>query len=350
MSQRTWFQHLLDDNNAIELRVSDGIRWASGYYDDLDALLRDIDQFNEYGCNVYTSLNKPTHYVVTNRILDKAKALRDADIEQYTRLLIDLDPERSESPSSDDELERAREAARRVHALMKGYGFTEPAWACSGNGIHLIYRVKIPKASEFYPQWKETLKGLSNLVQVEGVKLDTCVGNPSRICRAYGTINLKRDETAQRPFRRSEVSIPSPYRCVPRSALRAFSEVCIQSITVDSASHSSSPNRVRRDASKPRGTGDYTTLDAVGWFKWMGLYRFTCNPDKHAIVCPWSAEHTGGGKHDSPTCAVLLTNPSYPYPKFDCKHNACQGRDLFDVIDYLEGADQFCSRDWRAKR
>ena len=114
MSQRTWFQHLLDDNNAIELRVSDGIRWASGYYDDLDALLRDIDHFNEYGCNVYTSLNKPTHYVVTNRILDKAKALRDADIEQYTRLLIDLDPERSESPSSDDELERAREAARRV--------------------------------------------------------------------------------------------------------------------------------------------------------------------------------------------------------------------------------------------
>ena len=82
MSQRTWFQHLLDDNNAIELRVSDGIRWASGYYDDLNALLRDIDQFNEYGCNVYTSLNKPTHYVVTNRIHRKVKALRDADIEQ----------------------------------------------------------------------------------------------------------------------------------------------------------------------------------------------------------------------------------------------------------------------------
>ena len=121
MSQRTWFQHLLDDNNAIELRVSDGFRWTSGYYDDLDPLLRDIDQFNEYGCNVYTSLNKPTHYVVTNRILDKAKALRDADIEQYTRLLIDLDPKREESPSSDEELERAREAARRVHALMKGY-------------------------------------------------------------------------------------------------------------------------------------------------------------------------------------------------------------------------------------
>ena len=346
MSQRTWFQHLLEDNNAIELRVSDGIRWASGYYDDLNALLRDIDQFNEYGCNVYTSLNKPTHYVVTNRILDKAKALRDADIEQYTRLLIDLDPERSESPSSDDELERAREAARRVHALMKGYGFTEPAWACSGNGIHLIYRVKIPKASEFYPQWKETLKGLSNLVQVEGVDLDTSVGNPAQLCRAYGTTNLKGAETPHRPFRQSEVWIPGRYRCVPRSALRAFSEVCIQSIAVDSASHSSSPNRVRRDASKPRGTGDYTTLDAVGWFKWMGLYRFTCNPDKHAIVCPWSAEHTGGGKHDSPTCAVIWTDKEYP--TFYCSHDSCQGRDLFDVIDYLDGADQFCTRDWRA--
>ena len=348
MSQRTWFQHLLDDNNAIELRVSDGFRWTSGYYDDLDALLRDIGQLNEYGCNVYTSLNKPTHYVVTNRILDKAKALKDADIEQYTRLLIDLDPVRSESPSSDDELDRAREAARRVHALRKGNGFTEPAWACSGNGIHLIYRVKIPKASEFYPQWKQTLQGLSNLVEVEGVDLDTSVANPAQLCRAYGTFNLKGAENLQTPFRQSEVGIPSRYRCVPRSSLRAFSEACIQSMAADSASHSSSPNRVRRDASKPRGTGDYTTLDAVGWFKWMGLYRFTCNPDKQAIVCPWSAEHTGGGKHDAATSTVLFTNSNYPV--FHCSHNACQGRDLFDVIDYLEGADQFCTRDWRAKR
>ena len=349
MSQRTWFQHLLDDNNAVELRVQDARdRWTSGIYDDLDALLRDMAHFNERGCNVYTSLNPPTHYVVTNRVHRKVQALKDADIEQYTRLLIDLDPEREESPSSDDELDLAREAARRVHALMKGYGFPEPAWACSGNGIHLIYRAKIPKAGDFYPQWRETLKGLSNLVQVEGVKLDASVGNPARICRAYGTFNLKSAGASQRPFRRSEVWIPTPFRCVPRSALRALSEACIQSITVHSTSHSSSPNRVRRDASKPRGTGDYTTLDAVSWFKWMGLYRFPCNPDKHAIVCPWSSEHTGGGKHDAPTSTVLFTNSNYPV--FHCSHNACQGRDLFDVIDYLEGADQFCTRDWRAKR
>ena len=349
MSQRTWFQHLLDDNNAVEVRVQDGVRWKSGYYDDLDALVRDIGHFNEDGCNVYTSLNTPTHYVVTNRILDKTKALRDADIEQYTRLLIDLDPVRAESPSSDDELDLAREAARRVHALMKGYGFSEPAWACSGNGIHLIYRVQIPKASEFYPLWKQTLQGLSNLIQVEGVDLDTSVGNPAQLCRAYGTINLKGAETCQgrqkRPFRKSEVWVPTPYRNVPKSRLSMLSEACIQSTPVNSTNYSSSPNRFRRDASKPRGAGDYTTLDAVGWFTSMGLYRFPRNPDKHAIICPWSSEHTGGGQHDAATSTVLFTNSNYPF--FLCSHNACQGRDLFDVIDYLDGADEFCARDWR---
>ena len=54
------------------------------------------------------------------------------------------------------------------------------------------------------------------------------------------------------------------------------------------------------------------------------------------------------GKHDAATSTVLFTNSNYPV--FHCSHNACQGRDLFDVIDSLDGADQFCTRDWRAKR
>jgi hypothetical protein len=346
MSERTWFQSLLDDNGVVELRVSDGYSWDSGYYDDLELLLRDIAHHSELGCDVYSSLNSPSHYRVTNHIHPSTKALRDADIEKYSRLLIDLDPVRSNSPSSEDELDKAREAARKIHALMQGYDFPEPAWACSGNGIHLIYRVEIPEASKFHPQWKQTLKGLKNIMQLKDVELDTSVANPAQICRAYGTINLKGGEAAQRPFRRSEVWIPSRYRCVPRSALTALSEVCIQSITVHSTGHSISPNRVTRDASKPHGKGDYKTLDAVGWFKWLGLYAFSCNENKHAVICPWSAEHTGGGKQDAATSTVLFTDSDYPV--FHCKHNSCEDRRLFDVIDSLEGADEFCARDWGA--
>ena len=297
------------------------------------------------GFDVYTSLNKPSHYVVTNRILDKAKALRDADIEQYTRLLIDLDPVRSESPAV---MRNSTEQGKR-HGVSQS---DEGIWL-SRTGMGLLgqrHSSHLPSEDTqgrcVLPTVEANPQGLSNLVRVEGVDLDTSVGNPAQLCRAYGTINLKGAETPQRPFRQSEVWVPSRYRCVPRSALRAFSEACIQSITVDSTSHSSSPNRVRRDASKPRGTGDYTTLDAVSWFKWMGLYRFPCNPDKHAIVCPWSAEHTGGGKQDAATSTVLFTDSNYPV--FHCKHNSCEDRRLFDVIDSLEGADAFCARDWGA--
>ena len=346
MSQRTWFQSLLDDNGVVELRVSDGYAWNSGYYDDVELLLHDIAHHSELGFDVYSSLNSPSHCRVTNRIYPTTKALRDADIEQYTRLLIDLDPVRSTSPSSEDELDRAREAARKIHALMQGYDFPEPAWACSGNGIHLIYRVEITEADKFHPQWKQTLRGLKNMMQLKDVELDTSVANPAQICRAYGSINYKGAGSHDKAFRQSKIWLPTPYESVSRSALRAFSEACIQSITVHSTAHSINPNRVKRDASKPHGKGDYKTLDAVGWFKWLGLYRFSCNPDKHAIVCPWSAEHTGGGEHDAATSTVLFTDSNYPV--FHCKHNSCEDRRLFDVIDSLEGADAFCARDWGA--
>ena len=70
MSQRTWFQHLLDDNNAIELRVSGRTRRMEVRHTTMTSM-RSFGisaHFNAHGCNVYNSLNKPTHYVVTNRI------------------------------------------------------------------------------------------------------------------------------------------------------------------------------------------------------------------------------------------------------------------------------------------
>ena len=90
----------------------------------------------------------------------KTRFLRDRDIERVSRLLIDFDPKRKSSPSTPLQLDHARAAARKVEALLASLRWPDPARAESGNGIHLLYRVRIPNVVEWHPQWQLCLKGL----------------------------------------------------------------------------------------------------------------------------------------------------------------------------------------------
>ena len=248
MNSSAWYDGLIDDNGLAELRVEKNGEWLSKHHRDTHSLMLDIQQHDDEGFNCYTTINRPKPEEFED---SKPRFLRDADIERVSRLLIDFDPKRKSSPSTPRQLNRARAAARKVEAPLASLGWPDPAWAESGNGIHLLYRVRIPNVAEWHPKWQLCLKGLKQIFNFEKVEIDTSVANPAQLTRAYGSVNRKATKPSGKGrCRTSEVFVPANYQCVPWTALQSLVDLAGETLgTQVPRAFQRLPPRQRRQAS-----------------------------------------------------------------------------------------------------
>ena len=95
------------------------------------------------------------------------------------------------------------------------------------------------------------------------------------------------------------------------------------------------------------GLGDYSTLAADAWFTAHDSYRRRLGGDKHAVRCPWAAEHSTDDDEQSTACVIWDCHDGV-WPSFHCSHAHCDGRGIRDVLQIWRDADAFCSRAWAA--
>lgn len=337
---REYYRRLLQDARTVELRHFDGHRIASGRFADLDALLGAL-RFRGRSGAIYTSLNRPSALSASNAFQEAA--LRDADIGTIVRLPFDFDPDRpTDTPSTDRELAAAIAARDRFIRMMTAHGWPLPARGMSGNGAHALYRVCVVND----PAWRNAVdviyRGARDRLELQGVKFDTSVRNPARIWRCYGTVNRKGTATDARPHRRASIVLPaSAWQVVPVAQI----EHVVRLWTPKEEPRRRTGNVVHlRD-----GNGDYRTLDVARWFRAHGLYRRELSEGKHAVVCPWSHEHSTA---DGPmsTATVVWEASGNAWPTFHCAHAHCEGRRIADVMALWPDADQFCSQQWEGRR
>jgi hypothetical protein len=90
---------------------------------------------------------------------------------------------------------------------------------------------------------------------------------------------------------------------------------------------------------QPGRHGDWRKIDLPGLFKAAGLYRRDLGQGKHAVVCPWGAEHTDANTDldSSDTSTVIWAAENGGKPGFNCLHSHCvsAGRKLPHVLDVL---------------
>ncbi len=130
----------------------------------------------------------------------------DNDIVGYDWLMIDLDPKRpSGTSSTDEELQEAKELGNKVFQFMRNLGFSKPLFANSGNGVHLLYKIRLKNTKENQELVKKSLKTLGMLFTSAKIDLDLTNFNPSRICKLYGTKAQKGANSELRSHRMSFV-------------------------------------------------------------------------------------------------------------------------------------------------
>lgn len=209
---RKTFELMVDD--LTEVRIIGNNITASGYFKDVDTLLKNLKQYeNRQGLNFYFVMNSVNEgcysrqqrdcFIEINRN-NKTPTTSDKDIVKRNWLLLDIDCERPSGVSSTDaELQKSKDKANKVYRYLKNEGFERPIVAYSGSGTHLLYRISLdPSETQLV---KDSLLALDMMFSDEEVKIDTSVFNASRITKLYGTMAVKGRNTKERPHRLSKI-------------------------------------------------------------------------------------------------------------------------------------------------
>lgn len=181
----------IPQGSTFEIRIIAGKEIYAGIFDNVEVACKAIEKCDIQG-NYYFTLNHINNPKVTNVIKKRKRCIRKEDIDNIDWLFIDVDPIRNANTSSTDEqLASAKEKAEEVRQYLTDIGFTEPIFAMSGNGYHLLYRVDMPNTEENVKLIAKVLSFLNKEFGNREIKVDTVNYNPARICKLYGTESVK---------------------------------------------------------------------------------------------------------------------------------------------------------------
>lgn len=219
---RQWYDTFKSGEELVEVRIVDNAykRTYSGYFTDVDTLLNEIRKYDN--CNIYFTLNaiNPACYdrEQHDRIVTKPKSTTsDNDIVGRDWILVDIDTKKpSDTNSTDEEKEMAKEVVNNVFKFLRDEGFEKPVVCDSGNGFHLLYKIAMKNNNENTTICKEFLQVLDMLFSNTNVEIDCSTFNSSRICKLYGTFSRKGSNTKKRPQRESKIlRIPDDVKITP---------------------------------------------------------------------------------------------------------------------------------------
>lgn len=192
---------------VIEVRII-GNKTLSGYFKDIDNLIKQVKRYD--GDNIYFVMNtiKDECYGRTQRenICIPKNTTSDADIEGRRWILIDIDSKKTTGISAtDDEKDKAKEVGNKVFEFLRDIGFSEPICADSGNGVHLLYSIKLANTQDTNQLIRNILLVLDMMFSNDNAQVDTAVFNAARITKLYGTVARKGADTKERPHRLSKI-------------------------------------------------------------------------------------------------------------------------------------------------
>lgn len=204
---------------------------VAGYYYDLDAMARDAATLSRQGaCGVYVILN-PIEDRCFARSMDRLTTglkttTNDEDVVERRWLLVDIDVQRPAGLSStDEEHELALEHAKHVAEAMQAEGWPAPVRSDSGNGAHLMWRIRLPNDGKGGPAEKlvnGVLHELNRRFGTEKLKVDRTCGNAARIWKCPGTMARKGDEYRTMRHREAALLDPGDGELLTREQMESF--------------------------------------------------------------------------------------------------------------------------------
>lgn len=315
-----WWDIFKHGSELTEIRILDGQRTYSGYFTDITRLIEAVEHWDKAlpSAQIYFTLNIINDACYGRAQRDKVIQIKrepttgDADIVGRTHILIDLDPKRPAGVSSSNkELECAHLKAVKVYRYLLEQGFNEPIICKSGNGYHVVIPCQIAVNTETTETIKTFLQVMALLFDDDMVEVDQKVFNPSRICKLYGVVAKKGENTPERPWRQSEI-IKVPKEIKPTD-IAYFKKVA---------------NLMPKEEPRPAAWNNYQErFDLVEFLNKHGIgYKAerVAGGTKYILDhCPFNDQH----KHKD---AAIFQRDNGAIG-FICLHNSCSDKSWKDV-------------------
>lgn len=237
-----WLNVLIAPGSTAEMRVlyDNGAPHIRHYEsDNLLPMARDALRLGSGAAGIYWLMNPlPIDW--------NGAPAKDDSIVQRRWLLVDCDPTRTGTVSStNEEKELARAKMTEVDLFLADRGWPAPIIDDSGNGWHLLFRIDLPGDDDELVH--RVLQVLARRFDDDSVSIDTRVANPSRICKLYGTVAAKGENTPDRPHRVSRiVTIPESIEVVPVKFLHDLADELSNPIPTESSTSETQGHRVSR--------------------------------------------------------------------------------------------------------
>ncbi|MGO5421869.1 AAA family ATPase [Mediterraneibacter faecis] len=311
---------LKTENQLFEVRVIyNSKQMYSGYFKTADDLIKAFNKdIRDYAnCNIYITLNSLNEACYSreqqNFFKKNAKATSsDNDVVGYDWMFIDVDPKRpTGTSSSDDQVAAAKEIGNKVYSFMKNIGFYDPLFGFSGNGVHLLYRIKMKNSDENRELIKKCLNVLDMYFSDDEIQIDLKNFNPARVCKLYGTQAQKGANTEERPHRMSMVIGDQ------------------EEIRINDAKYVKKLADMLPKEEKPQRYNNYqpAEFDLDEWLSKYGLrYRKTSYSGGVKYIldeCPFDSNHKG-----KDACVFRTASGAIG---FHCFHNSCADKTWRDV-------------------
>jgi hypothetical protein len=196
---RTLFQSA----DTLEVRSWDGQHNIyTGRYIYGDGVVEALQIMDEAGCDCYYVLN-PVGTSLPLRTLAAGGVCTSEEAIPFRRwFLLDFDPLRTNKIACEEEYQAALIQAVAAKVWLESVGFDQVVLASSGNGAHLLVRCELPNDKASKQLINTTQRVIACKYSTPKVECE-CFCDGNRLVRAYGTVNKKGLETAERKYRRS---------------------------------------------------------------------------------------------------------------------------------------------------
>lgn len=300
---------IIHDGELFEVRVVGSRDTYSGYFEDPDVCIDQLQRLNDNSANVYLTLNRLNQSLYNRQQRDVLMKTRtttsDNDVISFKYLLIDLDPVRPAGIGSTyEQVGEAHVMAQRIYKVLKELGFEDPIAAMSGNGWHLLYRISLECTDVNRELIKDCLRALDMMFSTDEVKVDTTVFNPARICKLYGTYSRKGANTAETPHRLAKIVNEGSKTITDVQTLRSLA-----------ASAPSAPDRKQRRMSEDFDLSQWLSEHNVP----VKAVEHSGGVTRHILeCCPFNPDHKG-----KDAAVFELADGSLG---FKCFHNSCSDK------------------------
>jgi hypothetical protein len=340
----------------FEIRVLDAgagrPRISSGLFDDPDAAAEAVVAHAAWSgtANFYYTLNpvdRGSAYAQNaghNALnLNCKTTTKDSDVLERSLYLIDIDPVRpSGTPSSSAERVQARVVTIAVRSFLSDAGWPTPTLVSSGNGYHLLYHADRCRANS--GDLKAALGTLAAKFDTDGVKVDTCVHNQSRISRLPGTFNVKGQKTVERPHRLAKVLTFAASTSVLEDQVRALAEIAGDVlVNGGDVSDEERPRRKPNQLAPVRTNAAYKcVMDEAGVHRLISFYSDhlklarVCRDGNRVIFalaqCPFKGSAHSGQDAGSLKTAILWSPGCVG---FKCFSDGCASHTFGQLLRFL---------------